>query len=174
MEELVVIGNGMVGHRLVEALRDRDTAGHWHITVVGEEPRTAYDRVALSTYFDGATAQDLSLGELRGPRVDVHVAEQATTIDRAARTVTTTSGRVLPYDRLVLATDPPPSYPPSPATTCPAATSTAPSRTWTPSPPPPPAHAPAWSSAADSWAWKPPTPYAYWAYRPTSSNSPPT
>ncbi|GHC80293.1 nitrite reductase large subunit [Nocardiopsis terrae] len=114
MEELVVIGNGMVGHRLVEALRDRDTAGHWHITVVGEEPRTAYDRVALSTYFDGATAQDLSLGELRGPRVDVHVAEQATTIDRAARTVTTTSGRVLPYDRLVLATGSTPFVPPVP------------------------------------------------------------
>ncbi|WP_017580158.1 nitrite reductase large subunit NirB [Nocardiopsis valliformis] len=114
MEELVVIGNGMVGHRLVEALRDRDTAHHWHITVVGEEPRTAYDRVALSTYLDGASAQDLSLGDLRGPGVDVHVSEQATAIDRAARTVTTASGRVLPYDRLVLATGSTPFVPPIP------------------------------------------------------------
>ncbi|QRN80275.1 MAG: nitrite reductase large subunit, partial [Nocardiopsis sp. BM-2018] len=114
MEELVVIGNGMVGHRLVEALRDRDTAHHWHITVVGEEPRTAYDRVALSTYLDGASAQDLSLGDLRGPGVDVHVCEQATAIDRAARTVTTASGRVLPYDRLVLATGSTPFVPPIP------------------------------------------------------------
>ncbi|GAB3716779.1 nitrite reductase large subunit NirB [Nocardiopsis nanhaiensis] len=114
MEELVVIGNGMVGHRLVEALRDRDTAHHWHITIVGEEPRTAYDRVALSSYLDGTTAHDLSLGDLRGPRIDVHVAEQATAIDRTARTVTTSSGRTLPYDHLVLATGSTPFVPPIP------------------------------------------------------------
>ncbi|WP_306368515.1 nitrite reductase large subunit NirB [Nocardiopsis sp. CC223A] len=114
MEELVVIGNGMVGHRLVEALRDRDAAGHWHITVVGEEPRTAYDRVALSSYFDGATADDLSLGDLSGPAVDVHVNERAAAIDRATRTVTTDSGRTLPYDRLVLATGSSPFVPPVP------------------------------------------------------------
>ncbi|RKS08857.1 nitrite reductase (NADH) large subunit [Nocardiopsis sp. Huas11] len=114
MEELVVIGNGMVGHRLVEALRDRDTDHQWHITVVGEEPRTAYDRVALSSYFDGASAQDLSLGDLTGPGVDIHVNERATGIDRAARTVTTASGRTLAYDRLVLATGSTPFVPPIP------------------------------------------------------------
>ncbi|CAL9350000.1 Nitrite reductase [NAD(P)H] [Nocardiopsis dassonvillei] len=114
MEELVVIGNGMVGHRLVEALRDRDAAGHWHITVVGEEPRAAYDRVALSSYFDGATAEDLSLGDLSGPAVDVHVSERATAIDRATRTVTTATGRTLAYDRLVLATGSAPFVPPVP------------------------------------------------------------
>ncbi|NYH55118.1 nitrite reductase (NADH) large subunit [Nocardiopsis arvandica] len=114
MEELVVIGNGMVGHRLIEALHDRDSAHRWHITVVGEEPRTAYDRVALSSYFDGATAQDLSLGQVSGPHVDVHVNERATRIDRAHRTVTTTTGRVLPYDRLVLATGSTPFVPPIP------------------------------------------------------------
>ncbi|WP_017597626.1 nitrite reductase large subunit NirB [Nocardiopsis lucentensis] len=114
MEELVVIGNGMVGHRLIEALRDRDGAHHWHTTVVGEEPRTAYDRVALSSYFDGATAEDLSLGDPTGPHTDVHVSERATGIDRATRTVTTASGRTLPYDRLVLATGSTPFVPPIP------------------------------------------------------------
>ncbi|WP_017568889.1 nitrite reductase large subunit NirB [Nocardiopsis halotolerans] len=114
MEELVVIGNGMVGHRLVEALRDRDTAHHWHTTVVGEEPRTAYDRVALSSYLDGASAQDLSLTDVRGPHVDVHVNERATAIDRAHHTVTTATGRVLTYDRLVLATGSTPFVPPIP------------------------------------------------------------
>ncbi|MFE9245015.1 nitrite reductase large subunit NirB [Nocardiopsis sp. NPDC006938] len=114
MEELVVIGNGMVGHRLVEALRDRDTDRRWHVTVVGEEPRAAYDRVALSSYFDGASADDLSLGDLSGPAVDVHVDERATAVDRDRRTVTTASGRVLPYDRLVLATGSTPFVPPVP------------------------------------------------------------
>src|SRR5690606_15962775 len=71
-------------------------------------------RVALSTYLDGATAQDLSLGDLRAPNIDVHVAEQATDIDRAARTVTTPPGRPLPYHRLVLAPGSPPFVPPIP------------------------------------------------------------
>src|SRR3954469_13965916 len=56
---LVVVGNGPVGQRLVEAMRQRDADGEWRITVLGEEPRRAYDRVALSTYFDGATETDL-------------------------------------------------------------------------------------------------------------------
>ncbi|MGW9347612.1 nitrite reductase large subunit NirB [Nocardiopsis flavescens] len=113
MEELVVIGNGMVGHRLVEALRDRGGDGRWRVTVVGEEPRSAYDRVALSSYFDGATAQDLSLGDLAGPGVRVRVGERATSLDRGARTVTTTGG-TLSYDRLVLATGSAPFVPPVP------------------------------------------------------------
>ncbi|MEU3022605.1 nitrite reductase large subunit NirB [Nocardiopsis alba] len=114
MEEIVVVGNGMVGHRLVEALRDRDTDRHLHVTLVGEEPRTAYDRVALSSYFDGADAHDLSLGDLSGPTVDVHVDERVTAIDRDARTVTTARGRGLRYDRLVLATGSTPFVPPVP------------------------------------------------------------
>ncbi|SIO85066.1 nitrite reductase large subunit NirB [Nocardiopsis sp. JB363] len=114
MEELVVIGNGMVGHRLIEALNDRDHTHRWNITVVGEEPRTAYDRVALSGYLQDTTAQDLSLGEVAGPHVDVHVDERVTTIDRTQHTITTHTGRTLPYDRLVLATGSAPFVPPVP------------------------------------------------------------
>ena len=114
MEELVVIGNGMVGHRLIEALNDRDHDHRWRITVVGEEPHTAYDRVALSTYLEGATTQDLSLGRVSGPHVHVHVDERATAIDRTQRTITTHTGRTLPYDRLVLATGSSPFVPPIP------------------------------------------------------------
>ena len=58
---LVVVGNGMVGQRLVEALRDRDARRTWRVTVLSEEPRRAYDRVALSSYFDGAAADDLDV-----------------------------------------------------------------------------------------------------------------
>ncbi|MFC4565474.1 nitrite reductase large subunit NirB [Nocardiopsis mangrovi] len=115
MRQLVVIGNGMVGHRLVEAVRARDGAGAWHITVLGEEPRPAYDRVALSSYFDGATADDLSLPDLGvHPHVDVRLGETATAIDRDAGTVTTASGAVLGYDTLVLATGSTPFVPPVP------------------------------------------------------------
>jgi nitrite reductase (NADH) large subunit len=58
--KVVVIGHGMVGHRFVEALRARDTGDRWQVTVLAEEGRSAYDRVRLSAYFDGASAADLT------------------------------------------------------------------------------------------------------------------
>src|SRR3954470_19178725 len=100
---VVVAGNGMVGQRFVEALRGRDAAGDWHVTVLGEEPRRAYDRVALSSYVDGVSAEELTLPGL-DPLVDLHLGDPAAALDRDARTVRTASGRVLCYDALVLAT----------------------------------------------------------------------
>ena len=52
---LVVAGHGMVGHRLVEEMLTHDRHGRWRVVVLGEEPRAAYDRVALSSLLDGAT-----------------------------------------------------------------------------------------------------------------------
>ena len=57
---LVVIGNGMVGHKLVETLVQRGATAEWDVHVFGEEPRHAYDRVGLSSLFDGATPEDLA------------------------------------------------------------------------------------------------------------------
>jgi nitrite reductase (NADH) large subunit len=114
---VVVAGNGMVGQRFVEALRERDTSGEWRITVVGEESRRAYDRVALSSYFDGVSAAELDLVDpvcYDGRTCTLHLGETATAIDRAARTVTTDRGRVLGYDALVLATGSYPFVPPVP------------------------------------------------------------
>ncbi|MBC3190244.1 nitrite reductase large subunit [Pseudonocardia sp. C8] len=115
MNRLVVVGNGMVGHRLVSALRDRDPAGEWRITVLGEETRRAYDRVALSSYVDGRSEEELRLDDddLHGdPLVDYHLGDAVTGIDRDARRVTTASGRTLGYDALVLATGSYPFVPP--------------------------------------------------------------
>ena len=61
--QLVVIGGGMVAHRLVEALRARDEAGEWAVTLLCEEPRAPYDRVALTSYFSGRDPEDLALGD---------------------------------------------------------------------------------------------------------------
>ncbi|WP_017591750.1 nitrite reductase large subunit NirB [Nocardiopsis potens] len=113
MARLIVIGNGMAAHRLIDALTRADTAGVWHATAIGEEPRPAYDRVALSTYFDGATETDLALADLSG-RAEIRTGERATAIDRAAKTVTTSAGAVLGYDALVLATGSAPFIPPVP------------------------------------------------------------
>jgi nitrite reductase (NADH) large subunit len=111
--DLVVVGNGMVGHRLVSALRERDTAGAWRITVLGEEGRPAYDRVGLSAYVDGSSEEDLRLPEL-DDRVELRLADPVVTLDRGARRVVTASGAELTYDALVLATGSVPFVPPVP------------------------------------------------------------
>ncbi|MEU9844449.1 nitrite reductase large subunit NirB [Actinomadura sp. NPDC048032] len=107
-KRLVVAGHGSAAHRLVEAVRERDTAGTWTITVIGEEPRTAYDRVALTTHLEGA---DLAYPAHDGA-VTVRTGERVTGIDRAARTVATSAGSAVPYDALVLATGSAPFVPP--------------------------------------------------------------
>ncbi len=115
---LVVIGNGMVGHRACEKLVAADLHRSWRIVVIGEEPRPAYDRVNLSTFFSGRTAADLSL--LSSPTwyadhgVQLITGERATAIDRGARVVSLSGGSRIAYDRLVLATGSYPFVPPVP------------------------------------------------------------
>ncbi|MEV4648203.1 nitrite reductase large subunit NirB [Saccharopolyspora sp. NPDC049357] len=114
---LVVVGHGMVGHRLVETLRERDEANTWRIVVLGEEPRPAYDRVGLSSYLDGKSAEDLSLtGQdvIDDPMVDLRLNSAVTGVDTGARTVTLADGESLTYDALVLATGSKPFVPPVP------------------------------------------------------------
>ncbi len=62
---LAIIGNGMVGHRFIEDLLDKSDAANFDITVFCEEPRIAYDRVHLLSYFSHHTAEELSLGARR-------------------------------------------------------------------------------------------------------------
>jgi nitrite reductase (NADH) large subunit len=116
-QHCIVVGNGPVGQRFVEALRERDGAGAWRVTVIGEEPRRAYDRVALSSYFDGIGADELDVvadGCYDDDTYRLHLDESVTGIDRAARTVITGRGRRLGYDAVVIATGSAPFVPPIP------------------------------------------------------------
>ncbi|MFG3711546.1 nitrite reductase large subunit NirB [Micromonospora sp. NPDC047730] len=99
---LVVVGNGMVGQRFVDALRARDPERRWRITVLAEETRPAYDRVRLSAFFDGVGAEELNL-HTPDDGVELRLGEPATAVDRARRVVRTAAGEH-PYDALVLAT----------------------------------------------------------------------
>ena len=112
---LIVVVNGMVGQRLLEKLA---AANHGYaITVLCEEPRPAYDRVALTSFFGGRNAEDLSLvpeGFFESAGIALHLNERATAIDRERREVTTSTGQVLGYDKLVLATGSYPFVPPVP------------------------------------------------------------
>src|SRR5690606_5633922 len=98
---LVVVGNGMVGHRLLTELAGRGALDHLHVTVVGGEPRPAYDRVALSSFFEGRSADDLSMveeGFFEAHGIDLVLADPVVTVDRQSHAVTTASGRTVPYD----------------------------------------------------------------------------
>ena len=105
--QLVVVGGGMVAHRLVEAVRARDEQGAWQVTVLAEEPRAPYDRVALTSYFSGRDPESLSLGAPQlwdDPLVTLVRGTTVTALDRDARMGRTDDGREHRYDQLVLAT----------------------------------------------------------------------
>ncbi|MFJ3231890.1 nitrite reductase large subunit NirB [Streptomyces sp. NPDC086787] len=117
LRNLLLIGHGMVGQRFLEALVEQPGAAEWRITVLAEEPRAAYDRVHLTSWFSGTSTEELSLtppGFLAEHRIDLRLSDPATAVDRAARTVTCASGAVLSYDALVLATGSYPFVPPVP------------------------------------------------------------
>lgn len=52
---LVLVGHGMVGQRFLEALAARGLTATHRVVVLCEEPRPAYDRVQLTSYFSGRT-----------------------------------------------------------------------------------------------------------------------
>ncbi|WP_446750988.1 nitrite reductase large subunit NirB [Streptomyces sp. CLV115] len=119
-KSLILVGHGMVGQRFLEALSEQPAAEQkhrWRVTVLAEEPRPAYDRVHLTSWFSGTSAEELSLcppGFVERHGIDLRLGDPATGIDREARTVTTRSGGVLRYDALVLATGSYPFVPPVP------------------------------------------------------------
>ncbi|MFC3690887.1 NAD(P)/FAD-dependent oxidoreductase [Chenggangzhangella methanolivorans] len=106
-ERLVVVGAGMAGLKLLEELKSR-CPGRYNVTVVGAEPEPAYNRVLLSSLLAGeASDEDLALKErawygANGYRL--FTGAEARAIDRAGKRVTLRDGRVLAYDKLVLAT----------------------------------------------------------------------
>ncbi|OAK56683.1 nitrite reductase large subunit [Rhodococcoides kyotonense] len=115
VKNAVVVGHGMVGHRFVEALRARDEAADWKITVLCEEALPAYDRVGLSSYVGSWDHKELALAGndyLGDTAVEMRLGVRADSIDRAAKTVTTSLGDTVDYDALVFATGSYPFVPP--------------------------------------------------------------
>ena len=106
-QRIVVVGNGMVGHRFVEELCDRLDSASVEITIFCAEPRLAYDRVHLSSYFSHHTSEELSLvkpGFYERHGIRVLIGEAVKQIDRAAKVVHSNKGTEIEYDTLILAT----------------------------------------------------------------------
>ncbi|WP_342645426.1 nitrite reductase large subunit NirB [Mucilaginibacter sp. CSA2-8R] len=102
---IVVVGNGMVGYKFCEKLVAKSSA--YQIIVFGEEPRRAYDRVHLSEYFAGKTAEDLSMSPAlwyAEKGIELYLGDAVQEINLNQKTVHAQSRRVVHYDYLVLAT----------------------------------------------------------------------
>ena len=115
-KQLVVVGHGMVGHRFVQAAIERGLTETHDIVILGEEPRPAYDRVALTSFFErGAEALSfLPGGRYDDPRVSLRLNAEVVAISPRQRVITLANGDDLHYDDLVLATGAFPFVPPVP------------------------------------------------------------
>lgn len=104
---LVIIGNGMASHRLIEALVKQPSRPR-RITVIGAEPTPAYNRILLSPLLAGEMPQEaLTLRNTAwyaAQGVTLILGEKVETLDRFHQTLVTDSGRTLNYDHAVLAT----------------------------------------------------------------------
>lgn len=113
-EHLLIVGNGMAGHRLLEALLKHERRPR-RISVIGAERTPAYNRILLSSWLaDETERRELTLrdaGWYAEHGVELVLGERVRKIDRDRRRVVTDGGRELGYDRLVLATGSCPAMP---------------------------------------------------------------
>jgi nitrite reductase (NADH) large subunit len=114
---IVIIGNGMVGCKFCEKLIAKAPTGTFEIIVFGEEVRPAYDRVHLSEFFSGKTADDLTLAPASwyaDNNIQLHLGDPVQQIDRSNKTIHTFHGITVSYDYIILATGSSAFVPPIP------------------------------------------------------------
>jgi nitrite reductase (NADH) large subunit len=114
---IVIIGNGMVGYKFCEKLVAKMPASTLELVVFGEESYPAYDRVHLSEFFSGKTAQELSLAPVdwyAQKGITLHLGDPVQHIDLVHKTVLSFKGHTIPFDYLVLATGSSAFVPPIP------------------------------------------------------------
>jgi 3-phenylpropionate/trans-cinnamate dioxygenase ferredoxin reductase component len=103
----IIVGGGLAGAIAVQTLREEGFDGS--ITLLGQEPNAPYERPPLSKdYLQGKADRD-SIFVHPEPwyaehGVDLSLGPAVTSLDPAARAVTTDAGAQLHYDKLLLAT----------------------------------------------------------------------
>ena len=121
-EKLVIIGNGMAPGRMLEHLLEA-TPGRYEVTIFNAEPRVNYDRIMLSPVLSGEKDYEQIIihgdGWYIKNGITLYKGHKVTTIDRAAKTVTSEHGVTAPYDKLVIATGSVPFILPVPGNTLP-------------------------------------------------------
>ena len=119
---LVMAGHGMVGHHFLQQLVERELHLQYQVIVFAEEKSPAYDRVHLSEFFSGRSAESLSMvedGFFESTGIELRLAHGIEHIDTQHRFVVDRQGRQTAYDLLVLATGSYPFVPPIPGNDAP-------------------------------------------------------
>jgi nitrite reductase (NADH) large subunit len=118
MTRYVIVGGGVAGTTAADTIRQRDEEGF--ITILTDEPYPLWSKIRLPELFSGSIApKDLII---RKPNwyerqdIDLRTEEEVLSVDTETRTVTTSKGAVVPYDRLLLATGGKAFVPPIPGT----------------------------------------------------------
>lgn len=106
-ERLVLVGNGMVGHRLCARLVELGALDRYEVVIYGDEATPAYDRVHLTDVLKGRNPHELLLSRAEWYAehgIELRLAERVTAVFTGERRILTESGRTDRYDKLVLAT----------------------------------------------------------------------
>src|SRR5216683_3162676 len=116
-QQMVVIGNGMAGARAVEEVLARGGADQFEITIFGEEHYGNYNRILLSNVLSGSQdASEIFLNPIswyRDNRIRLHAGARINRIYRPGKRVRVAdTGRIVPYDKLLIATGSRPFIPP--------------------------------------------------------------
>jgi len=117
MNRVAVIGNGMVGQRFLEQLvaHAKKSGSECEITVFCEEPRPAYDRVQLTSFFSGKSALDLNVVPeqfFQQHGVTLRLNDSVLAVDPVRKLVRSARYKEVPFDKLVFATGSSPFVPP--------------------------------------------------------------
>lgn len=115
--KIVIIGNGMVSYKFCEKIIAKAPANTLEIVIFGEEPRPAYDRVHLSEFFSGKTADDLLMAPAdwyTQHNIRLHLGDPVQQIDRVHKTIHSYKDITETYDYLVIATGSSAFVPPIP------------------------------------------------------------
>src|SRR5690606_28857473 len=109
---IILIGNGMVSYKFCEKLTAKSQ--NFDIKVFGDESRRAYDRVHLTEFFSGQSAEDLSLCKKNwysDNGIELYLGDPVIKIDRDRKMVHSAKGKQLSYDYLIMATGSAPLVP---------------------------------------------------------------
>ncbi|MEM9527025.1 MAG: nitrite reductase large subunit NirB [Bacteroidota bacterium] len=117
MKRIILVGNGMVGHKFCELFSRHPRKEAFSLLVFGEERRPAYDRVHLSEYFSDRDADKLCLADTdwyASQGIELRCGEKVVDLLTDEKRLTTSTGQEFTYDYLVLATGSIPFVPPIP------------------------------------------------------------
>jgi nitrite reductase (NADH) large subunit len=106
MMRYVIVGGGVAGTTAADAIRKRDPDGS--VTILTDEPYPLWSKIRLPELFsDTVEAKDLIIRKpmwYENRNIELRTDEAVTEVDPEGRTVRTSKGEVLTYDRLLLAT----------------------------------------------------------------------